>query len=367
VLSRKAELVKAQHDELNTMMDELGAMVYVADMETYDILAANRPLMELYGEDAVGRKCYETLQSGRKSPCDFCTNKFLVEEGKPKDAHIRKFRNSLTGRWYQCLDKAIRWTNGRLVRLEIALDVTELESARERLDLMTAQFSLYNSLLVHDISNHASSAKGFIHILRDPDAPEERRGAMAENALVQIGKIETLVDRVSKIVKAEAVGTEEMSETELGTLLDEAIADTQAVSEFANVEFRKEYRASGCRVRLGEFGHDIFLNLLTNAAKYGGGRPVTVKVEESTLDGEPAWRVCVTDQGCGIPDDKKGLMFEQYERLPTLSQIKGLGLGLTIVRTLTHAYGGNVGLEDRVEGDHTKGSVFSVAFPKIGP
>ncbi|HIJ17999.1 MAG TPA: sensor histidine kinase, partial [Thermoplasmata archaeon] len=68
----------------------------------------------------------------------------------------------------------------------------------------------------------------------------------------------------------------------------------------------------------------------------------------------------------GVPDEKKSKLFERYVRLPTLSQLKGQGLGLTIVRSLTSAYGGEAAVEDRVPGDHTKGSIFSVTFPKAG-
>jgi signal transduction histidine kinase len=68
-----------------------------------------------------------------------------------------------------------------------------------------------------------------------------------------------------------------------------------------------------------------------------------------------------------VPPDKKSQIFLRYKRLTTLSQLKGQGLGLTIVKTLAEAYGGEAGLEDRVPGDHTKGSVFSVTFPKAGP
>lgn len=72
-----------------------------------------------------GRKCWEVLQDSA-SPCDFCTNHLLIDaEGTPSPPHIWEFQNRLDQRWYQCRDQAIPWIDGRLVRLEIATDITE--------------------------------------------------------------------------------------------------------------------------------------------------------------------------------------------------------------------------------------------------
>jgi len=172
------------------------------------------------------------------------------------------------------------------------------------------------------------------------------------------------VDRISKLTKTKARREGPMHDQDLGKVLDEAVSDVSGTLEGSKVSFKKEYDRKGYRVRLGEFAHDIFVNLLSNAVKYGGGKPVTVRISEAKLNGGPAWKVSVIDEGQGIPPEKKKSLFDRYTRLTTMSQVKGLGLGLTIVKTLTEAYGGEAGLEDRVEGDHTKGSIFSVTFPR---
>lgn len=46
-------------------------------------------------------------------------------DGEPRPPYIWEFQNILDKRWYQCRDRAIRWTDGRLVRMEIATDITE--------------------------------------------------------------------------------------------------------------------------------------------------------------------------------------------------------------------------------------------------
>jgi signal transduction histidine kinase len=57
-------------------------------------------------------------------------------------------------------------------------------------------------------------------------------------------------------------------------------------------------------------------------------------------------------------------LFQRYSRLDTSERQKGKGLGLSIARTVANRYGGEIRVEDRVPGDHTKGACFIVVFPK---
>ena len=366
-LRLREESARKEHDEILTVMNELGAMVYVTDMDTYELLAANKPLQDIFGNDILGKRCYEVLQVDQEGPCTFCTNRHLVKEGRKTGPYVWKFQNTRTGRWYHCLDRAIDWPDGRLARLEIALDVTDLEKANQRLEEIGSVLGLYNDLLVHDIANYAGTAKAFVQLLGDGSTPEAKKADMARSAVTQLNKIDVLVDRISKLTKVHTRRAEELVKQDLANVLDEAVSDVAASVDGAAVEFKKEYADGGYDTELGEFAPDIFINLLGNAAKYGGGRPVTVRIAPHTIGTRPAWKVSVEDEGKGVPPEKKGLLFSRYRRLSTLSQLKGQGLGLTIVKSLTEIYGGEVGLEDRVPGDHTKGSIFWVAFPKAGP
>ena len=67
---------------------------------------------------------------GLDAPCEFCTNnKLLDKNGKPNKPYVWEFQNTITKQWYQCSDQAIKWTDGRFVRLEIATDITDRKKA----------------------------------------------------------------------------------------------------------------------------------------------------------------------------------------------------------------------------------------------
>lgn len=101
-------------------MDDIPEIVYVADPETYELFYLNDSGKQIFGieGDIQGCLCYKVLQ-GRNTPCSFCTNKFLSRDHNFTWEHL----NSVTGHRYLLKDRLVDW-NGKLARVEIALDMT---------------------------------------------------------------------------------------------------------------------------------------------------------------------------------------------------------------------------------------------------
>lgn len=111
------------------ILDNLQELVYIADMETYELLYYNRALAEEFHiPQRLHGKCYEILQ-GRRDPCPFCTNGKLSQDG----CYVWKFYNQLVGRHFLLSDSICEF-NGRQVRTEIASDITEHVLLQEQLD-----------------------------------------------------------------------------------------------------------------------------------------------------------------------------------------------------------------------------------------
>ena len=110
-------------------------------------------------------------------------------------------------------------------------------------------------------------------------------------------------------------------------------------------------------VQMDEFRiEQVLVNLLTNALRYGEGKPVSVQVQ--VLD--DVVRAEVRDQGLGISEADQRRVFEQFERVSGTHVAQGLGLGLFISEQIVQAHGGRIELSSSLG----EGSCFSVVLPR---
>lgn len=99
----------------------------------------------------------------------------------------------------------------------------------------------------------------------------------------------------------------------------------------------------------------VIVNLLTNALKYGDGKPIEVK---TWLDGTTA-RIAVRDQGIGIAKADQERIFGRFERAVSNENFSGLGLGLYITQRILELHGGRI----EVDSDLGQGATFTIALP----
>lgn len=129
----KAEAALEQdHAQLLSVFESLEEAIYVSDLDTNEILFVNAAMRKLRsGRPLVGEICHRALQ-GLDAPCSFCTNTAIREN--PGQVHRWEHHDADNGRDFALTDRLVRWPDGRMVRFEYALDVTEHKRAEERLE-----------------------------------------------------------------------------------------------------------------------------------------------------------------------------------------------------------------------------------------
>jgi len=108
---------------------------------------------------------------------------------------------------------------------------------------------------------------------------------------------------------------------------------------------------------------EIFMNLLINAVKYNQSDPIEIKgvFSETLIENQNYIKIEIKDNGIGIPDDKKEVIFEKGHI--SLKGGKGLGLGLSLVRKILRKLNGKIWVEDKIKGDYSEGSNFIMLLP----
>jgi len=125
------ERLKEAHSGLINVLDGLNAAVYVIDMNSHDVLYINKYMRDLFG-DVEGKKCWRSIQK-QPGPCDFCTSsELMTHDGRPSGIYsITEQYHATQDMWFLTQYRAIQWIDGRMVRLEIAMDISKRKQAEE--------------------------------------------------------------------------------------------------------------------------------------------------------------------------------------------------------------------------------------------
>lgn len=152
------------HDRMQTILDNVDAMIYITDIETYEILMINQYGRDIFGA-VEGQKCWQALQKGQDGPCPFCkANGLSLPDADDFHPKVWEVQNSINGNWYEIHDNRISWIDGRWVRLQVATDVSERKATEEKLhEYASIQKTLLREVN-HRVKNNLAAIIAMLHM-----------------------------------------------------------------------------------------------------------------------------------------------------------------------------------------------------------
>lgn len=241
-------------------------------------------------------------------------------------------------------ERLVRVLNTMVARIDAAFD------AQKR---FTADAS-------HELRSPLTALRGEIELaLRRDRTPAEYRRVL-ESALEEAERLSEMAENLLTLARSDAGVIQPRLER----------VDLRARAE--EVARRLESRAGDLGVRVDLVGpHPVpvvgdatllgrlIWNLADNALKFA---PRGSRVELALVVSDEEARLTVSDEGPGIPEEDLDRVFERFYRAPGGAHSEGSGLGLSIVRAIAIAHGGEARAENRVGG----GAVFSIRIPRNG-
>ncbi len=241
-----------------------------------------------------------------------------------------------------------------------AVLLTTRTAAREmRLSAMKSDFV---SNVSHELRTPLASIRVFGELMRTGriSGPEKvlEYGERIETEAVRLGLLVENVLDFSRIESGRKVYRFE--EADLAAIVRTGVASCAARARDAGFRIELEEAATALpKLRLDAAAIEQALcNVVENAVKYSGnGREIAVAVLRR---GDEAV-ITVRDQGIGIPREEQGRIFERFHRVggSLVHEVRGVGLGLAIVRHVVEAHGGRV----EVQSAPGRGSTFSIVLP----
>jgi PAS domain S-box-containing protein len=268
-----------------------------------------------------------------------------------RDITDRKRADDLLKMAYASLEKRVAERTQELTetnaRLQEAIHVRDefLSIASHELRTPLTPLKLQVQSLISNIRNKSTEQLS--------DERLDRIARTCDRAITRLGSlIENLLD-VSRINRGQLT-------------LNRETVDLPELARELIERYRNEIQNSGCEVSFhsvspahGPFDRlrmeQVFINLLTNALKYGNRKPIEIAVQSDEKNAYLIFR----DYGIGIrPEDQKKI-FDRFERMDNASSVGGMGLGLYITRQIVEAHRGTI----RVESIPGGGSTFTVRLP----
>jgi PAS domain S-box-containing protein len=231
-----------------------------------------------------------------------------------------------------------------LARRAVAVieDITERKHAEEDLRQADRRKDEFLATLAHELRNPLAPIRNSLHIFRlagvqDPTVARVT-GMMERQVAHMVRMVDDLLE-VSRISRGKVELRKEP--VELASVLRNAVDTSLPLIEAAKHKLQIEVPDEALMIdadpiRLAQ----VFANLLNNSAKYTKERgEITVKVRvESGMA-----VVCVKDNGEGIPPQMLSRVFNMFTQVDTGSRAQGgLGIGLTLARTLVQLHGGTI-------------------------
>ncbi len=358
------------------IFDVIPFPVYVADSKTYDIICANRAMMQRVAV-RPGDKCYAAIYQ-QTEPCTFCRMAEL-ESGAACTANYLEFElfNDLDDRWYQLRETMVAWFDGRRAKYSIAVDISALKEVQNALAEAHAELALKNrrlngalvseqevtlnqrnflAMVSHEFRMPLSIIGGAAQVLELYTAGQAEAGE-------EVAKIDRAVHRMSDLIDVcladdrltSAVAALQVRPMDLASLVEDICREKAELGGAERlcltIGARMQITADPAMLRVA------ISNLVDNALKYSPADSGPVQI---SLDASPSGaRVTVADHGPGIPADEADRVFEKFYRSPTATGTRGAGLGLYIVKQIVESHGGKIQVRQGSAG----GSEFIIALP----
>lgn len=288
-----------------------------------------------------------------------------TEEGAPYDTEYRVL-NPDTGeiRWIHALGTVIQEGSESGARFEgLTADITPQKNTEDALANAVRTRDEFFSIASHELRTPITSLRlqlqlvqRKIHQGKSAPIDPQMLARVLDISTRQVDRLSRLIDDLLDVSKMTAGKMQfQFERSNISELFVDVISRFEDQFSEAGYSIQLDVQP-GIEINADSYRIDqLITNLITNAIKYGGGKPLGFELKK-----RGDWvQIEVCDHGMGITPENRDKIFERFERANQRSKITGLGLGLYISKQIVEAHGGSIW----VESEFGKGSTFYVRLP----
>ncbi len=342
LIVRLREALQQADERFTAAMESLNDPVYVEDARSGEILFANRRYAEAFGA------------------------------GRPRFNEAGETQNAAADRWFVLRSNPLSWSDGRGATLCVLSDVTEERRAHELLAKhrdaahRTARLIAlgeFASAIAHELNQPLAAIATYNHSCMrmlqsgNPDSGELQQAMhICRDQAKRAGKI---IQRLRDLLRPPGPA---FTEQNLNELVDAVLRLAEPAARDAGIIFECRLAATPPAVRADRLLiEQVALNLVRNAMEAVETLPperrrITVATR---LEVDGSGTLSVSDLGEGVPREAKERLFDPF----VTTKPGGLGLGLSICRSVVEAHGGSIRHHLNDERGGQRGAVFAFTLP----
>jgi PAS domain S-box-containing protein len=243
----------------------------------------------------------------------------------------------------------------------------ELRKSEKRYRNAYERANFYKDIFTHDMNNifhNIQFSAELISMLKENPEKLSSSEDIFRTITSQIDRGSKLIENVRKLSKLEESNIS-LQKVKVYDVLDEAIQFAKKSVREKNLDIKITKLNEKTFVEANEFLLDVFENILHNAIKYNRKPEVKIQVNFSKekKDGKNYLKIEFLDNGIGILDESKELIFQKgYNRN---TKIRGMGIGLSLVKKIVESFRGEIWVQNRVNDDYEQGSNFIILIPEL--
>ncbi|TFG33637.1 PAS domain S-box protein [Candidatus Thorarchaeota archaeon] len=239
-----------------------------------------------------------------------------------------------------------------------SLNITEQVEAEKQREEAHARAEFFNDLMSHDLNNMHQGIMASLELIIGNESLPAHLKIIAERALLQVNRSVSLITNVKRFSMVNQ-GDFTLEKTDPAFSLTVAIEIVKQSFPNRKINIKTNINKNQFCIMANQFLEDVFYNLLHNAVKATETDDVRLEVDVGLTEKGEFLRMDFIDWGVGIEDKLKETMLLGFDE--PVRRVSGVGL--TLVKQIISQYNGKISVEDRVQGDYSKGSRFIIHIP----
>ena len=256
-------------------------------------------------------------------------------------------------------------TSRKLLR-DSLLNVKDLEKKRElKVIDKGSQYSKSFDFLAHDINNIFNNIRSSTDLCRIFLSNSSQISKVHEQFDLISGQIARGIKLISNVRNLSQYNKLNSSTKQIDIIgpLNKAIKFVEKNFRDKKLNIQVNPFDNQYNVNANELILEVFENLLINAVLHNLNDTVdiTIHITQTSKENQKYTKIQFMDNGIGISDNRKEWIFNSSFTKDTHG--KGMGFGLSLVKEIIDSYGGYIWIENRINGDYSKGSNFIILIP----